>query len=806
MHNLEQLSDYDFEQVVADLLTAEWRVRVESFPRGRDGGVDLRVLGPVSDPLNLPAGNELVVQCKHMPHATIAQLRRPLREEAAKKIVGRAYRYILVTSARLTRGNKQEVVSIFSGRLDESDIFGRDDVDSLMRRHPDVVRANVKLWLSSDIALHSFLNQVEYLRSSLLQTELEQLRPRFVQTSAVVKAHQMLRRYGICVLAGAPGVGKTTTGKILLLRYLSEGWRPIVAVSDVRELETQLLPGVKQILFFDDFLGATGLPAKLARGDDSALIRLIRLIENDSSKAFVLTTREYILRQAQQDYEKLNDDAFNVMKLVIDIESLTPAERAHILYNQLYFSPLRSAAATAPDGPKRYMELTGHPNFNPRLIEATIAAAVRDLKGGSDRLMEAANLDDVQWHHGDHSSSSSSSSDPGVLDLPALLRRSLDHPERLWEHVFLHQLTQLQRGMLVTRLSLGTEIVNITNFLRAASNLVSEFENVPTQLALRMAFNVLDGDLLSVTRQSTSTDAILVDTLNPGVADSVTALLHAYPEYLDALVASACTFEQVQWIAEFLGIGRARNSHGRSAVLPFSTEVIACAERNLFSLPISALSVLSFEQHAFSYFGMRLELLSAIYESANRRSRKDFADKVVPHFLENISKVPSGELVRVLMTLRSDTFQEWRSRRTEIKVAVLSKLDDAQDTYDWSLLRDALDLIGTTREYEEELKERFVGFLDDWIADASDAAEEARDDDQVDLPTDELDELESLAARWEVHSIDLSDLAEEFEEIAHRRGKIVMQRASVERNANQPTLFESIDTGTKLDGSIFDHL
>lgn len=227
MQDFEELSDYDFEQVVADLLGAEWQLRVESFPRGRDGGVDLRVLGPVTGLLSLPAGAELVVQCKHMPGAAFARLRGYLRAEAARKIVGEAYRYVLVTSARLTRANKQEIVTIFSGRVSETDIYGRDDVDALLRRHPDVVRANMKLWLASGTALQAFMNQVEHIRSGVLQAELERLRPRFVQTSVVAEAQRMLQRSGVCILAGAPGVGKTTTARILLLLYLSEGWRPV---------------------------------------------------------------------------------------------------------------------------------------------------------------------------------------------------------------------------------------------------------------------------------------------------------------------------------------------------------------------------------------------------------------------------------------------------------------------------------------------------------------------------------------------------------------------------------------------------
>jgi hypothetical protein len=102
MQNFEELSDYDFECLIADLLSADWRVDVDTFPRGRDGGVDLRVLGPTGAPLHLAAGEELVVQCKHRPNAVLSRLRADLRLEAKKPIIDEAARYVLATSARTT--------------------------------------------------------------------------------------------------------------------------------------------------------------------------------------------------------------------------------------------------------------------------------------------------------------------------------------------------------------------------------------------------------------------------------------------------------------------------------------------------------------------------------------------------------------------------------------------------------------------------------------------------------------------------------------------------------------------------------
>ncbi len=824
MQDFGQLSDYDFEQLVADLLGAEWRVRVEYFPRGRDSGVDLRVLGPTPEPLNLPPQRELVVQCKHMPDAGITQLRRPLKEEASKKIASDAYRYVLVTSARLTRANKQEISLIFAGRLAEADIFGRNDVDDLLRRHPEVMRANMKLWLSSGTALQAFLNQVEHLRSNVLQTELEQLRPRLVQTSIVAKAQQMLDRLGVCILAGAPGVGKTTTAKILLMRYLSDGWQPIVAISDIRELETQLLPGIKQILFFDDFLGVTALPSKLTRGDDSALVRLIHLIEDDPSKAFILTTRDYILRQAQQAYEKLNDEAFSVARLVINIESLSESERAHILYNQLFFSPLRSAAAAAADGPRRYMALTRHSNYNPRLIEAAIAAASRELRIYSSRLPEPEHQADSRQHiMNGECARWIETSDGEIPDIPKLILRALDRPEQLWEHVLLHQLTQLQREILITRLSLGSAVIGITDFIKLVSDFAGASGNKPSRLELDMALKVLDGDLLSVTRSSASPNQLLINRLHPGVADSLIAMLHKYPDYLQMLIASASTFEQVRWIADFLSFNTPQRLREGQVIIESSADLAHCAERNISAPPIALDRSLWPEKAPhFSDFGLRLEVLSAIYANTGRHSTADFADQIVPQFLKAISKIRRSELVRVLTALQAHTFREWRSRRTEINVAVLGQLGDPVDTEDWSLLRDALDVTEITPQYLEELKEQFKELLDGPISDARDIIDEARESNDVDLPLDELEELAELAERWEVSS-EIDYLIDELREIQDRRDEAEAERKLLERiqpalfeiteslvanrkhKQNQSTLFEATAAEPKRGDSIFDH-
>ena len=55
--NFNLLSSQDFEELVRDLLQAEWNVRLEAFKAGRDSGIDLRYAAA--------DGGATVIQCKH---------------------------------------------------------------------------------------------------------------------------------------------------------------------------------------------------------------------------------------------------------------------------------------------------------------------------------------------------------------------------------------------------------------------------------------------------------------------------------------------------------------------------------------------------------------------------------------------------------------------------------------------------------------------------------------------------------------------------------------------------------------------
>ena len=58
-------------------------------------------------------------------------------------------RYVLATSRGLTQKNKAVLATLIGSVLKgEQDIFGVEDLNGLLRKFPDIEKANIKLWLS----------------------------------------------------------------------------------------------------------------------------------------------------------------------------------------------------------------------------------------------------------------------------------------------------------------------------------------------------------------------------------------------------------------------------------------------------------------------------------------------------------------------------------------------------------------------------------------------------------------------------------------------------------------------------------
>ena len=515
------LSPHDFEILVRDLLQAEFGVRMETFPPGRDGGVDVR--------LHRDGKEALVVQCKHSPGRTFAQIKGQLDSEAKK--IGNRFdcRYMLVTSASLTRLNKEEIAEMFAGvRLDVGDILAVDDLDNLLRRHPLVEINNFKLWITSSAVLEFLLRSELHRRSESLVDRIVKRRKLYVHSEAYPASLKILQEHHVCIISGEPGIGKTTLAETLLVKLLADDWEVHSASMDVDDIEKVWKPNVKQAFLYDDFLGQNSLLDSLNKNEDSRLANVVERVRDAGDKMLIMTTREYILQQAQQVYERLqNSRSLREGKVILNLSHYTRGQKAQVFYNHVHFADLPEAARQSILRGKRYVEVIQHANFNPRIIEF-VTANFKDSGVPNDRFYEY------------------------VIE-------ALENPSNLWERIFQNQLSGTERRLLLVLATLRT-VVEFRDLLRALNAYEAADGGPQTDThKLRLVLKKLQGTFIRVASNERLDDqasglhpdssSTLVSLANPSFVDFISSHLSSQSDEVIQMVRGCAFFEQAETLA-----------------------------------------------------------------------------------------------------------------------------------------------------------------------------------------------------------------------------------------------------------------
>lgn len=136
------LSPSEFEALSSDLIGRDLGVRFEQFGEGPDEGIDGRhVAGP---------DGVTILQAKRYENSGISSLKRTMREERKKIDQLAPSRYILSTSVSMTPARKQDLMEICGpSLLTTADIYGCEDLEKLLRDHPDIEEAHPSLWTPS---------------------------------------------------------------------------------------------------------------------------------------------------------------------------------------------------------------------------------------------------------------------------------------------------------------------------------------------------------------------------------------------------------------------------------------------------------------------------------------------------------------------------------------------------------------------------------------------------------------------------------------------------------------------------------
>nr|WP_040978415.1 ATP-binding protein [Oceanobacillus jeddahense] len=208
-------------------------------------------------------------------------------------------------------------------------------------------------------------------------------------------AYETIDKYRLVILTGNPGVGKTTTCKMLGNLFTSRKdskylilERSIAEVQEVIDLFNKIYRDEKSkklLVIFDDFLGRNTLDA--SEQQIKKLRNLYSILRYSENLYVILNSRTQIINTAKGDNLEFREflDGKKEEKITINMSNYTDIEKAYIfrkniekvfstknldekiIMNEKYKDIIEN---------ENYLKIIKHQNFNPRLISLIASKSV----------------------------------------------------------------------------------------------------------------------------------------------------------------------------------------------------------------------------------------------------------------------------------------------------------------------------------------------------------------------------------------------------------------------------------------------
>lgn len=515
------LSPEDFESLVADLLSADWGAPLESFKSGKDGGIDLR------HSRSLRGGRTTIVQCKRYAPHKFAELVRSSENEVVKLERLRPKRYVLVTSVKLSPGNKKSLVDALSPWCKSSrDIYGPNELNTLLRLHPEIEQAHFKLWISSTAVLDRVLNARIFSVTEATIESTKLMLSKLVVHEGFSRAIQLLEEHNHVMIVGNPGIGKSTLAKMLMCHFMRDHFDPVWIVSDIEDAWSLIHKArdtdKKIVLVYDDFLGRLQYNSlKFGKNEEHSLMELLDTVSRHCNMKLVLTTREYIFADAQRMHGAFESRSAEILKYTLALSVYTPQHRAEMLFNHLYFSDLPDTRLAKLLESKAYRTIVEHQHFNPRIVEGI------SKRANSDALSDEQYLTFIQ--------------------------EEFDNPVKLWRHPFRNEISALARKTLFALWSFGGP-ADLNNLSKCVADLSPTCTAEDFSHEFQDAMHQLDGNFLRTNRYPafdfSSKNFIVVEFENPSIEEFIGQLLTSEQIWMTALAKVAKSLTQISQLSD----------------------------------------------------------------------------------------------------------------------------------------------------------------------------------------------------------------------------------------------------------------
>jgi energy-coupling factor transporter ATP-binding protein EcfA2 len=336
---LHTLGWASFQDLCASVFEIIFDRPVNFYSKTRDGGRDGTFKGLIGEGSKTKDKRDSTLQTKHFSRAAASLTLSNLTAERSKvrSLVkqGRAHSYVIMTNATVTATEARKIEDAFlSDGAIEVTIFGREWINKKIYESPKIRATVPRLYGLGDLSWivdeRAITQALEILGS--LGNDMRC----YVRTKAHLKAVNALLKHGFVLLIGEPAAGKSTIAANLAMTAIDINGCDVIRVTGPADIVTHWNPREKDRFFWvDDAFGSTQYNRDSADLWNKVLPTMAAALK--CGNRFVLTSRDYIWRQARQD---LKSESFKPLlegRVVIYTEDLTSAEKQRILYNHIKF-------------------------------------------------------------------------------------------------------------------------------------------------------------------------------------------------------------------------------------------------------------------------------------------------------------------------------------------------------------------------------------------------------------------------------------------------------------------------------------